>query len=170
MGTIYQVWLSTDGCYYALPAPRGGSAVAYDVLEGEGPGVWLHQRYVPTGWDDTDKRYTHAEFPGMIGSWTNEGRWTRGRTRYIEGFSMTFLDLRQDIQIHPWASRPADAPYASHVLATYVATFRTQRRVTPKTWQAIQARIAEAITEGHRRLWATGGVAVPERVLSKHPC
>lgn len=141
--TIYRVWVSTDGHYYALPYRQIDGTPYYDVLDAHGPGVWLSHRYQPTGFDDTDPRYTHAEFPQMIASWTNKSRWTRRTRRHIPAFRMTFMDVRQDLQLLPFSKRVCDpSPYLAH----YEATFLKQTRISRQLYATLQARIAEAET------------------------
>lgn len=154
MRTIYKAWVSDCGQYYALEAPC--RQPAYDVLEVQGPGVWLSRRYEPQGWQDTDRRYTHAEFPHLTLDWTNLGGWNRTRTRYQKAFRQLFADVRQDLQLLPFLSRRADLHYAAHILATYRATFRRQRRVSRHTWEHLQARIAQALVDGHATLYPQG--------------
>jgi hypothetical protein len=145
------IWVSDCGHYYALAAPV--RPPAYDVLARTGDAVWLAHRY-EAGGDPayaSDVRYTHAEFPRLVVGWTNLGGWTRGRTRYVGAFALRFLDVRQDLQLLPLASRVTDPdPY----LAVYTAVFHRRRRLSHACWATVQARIRHAVDEGHARLVA----------------
>jgi hypothetical protein len=152
MPTTHTVWVSDCGQYYALAAPS--RRPAYDVLEVHGPGVWLSQRYEPQGWQDTDRRYTHAEFPHMTLGWSLRGGWNRTRTRFDEAFEQAFGDLRQDLQCRPLSARRADLPAGAHVLTVSTATFTKQRRVSRASWNVLQQRIADATLAGHASLYA----------------
>jgi hypothetical protein len=152
MTTIHKVWVSDCGQYYALAAPY--RPPAYDVLEVHGPGVWLSRRYEPQGWQDTDRRYTHAEFPHMTLDWRLRGGWNRTRTRFDDAFAQVFCDLRQDLQCLPFGARRDDLPAGAHLLARYTATFTKQRRVSRASWDVLHQRIADAITAGHASLYA----------------
>jgi hypothetical protein len=151
--TTYKVWVSDCFAYYAVPQPAL-SALAYDVIEAEGDRVWLAHRYRPRS-EDHDPRYTHAEFPHLVGGWTNKGKWDRGQTRWREAFALHFVDIRQDLQVLPASARRDDLPWDAHILARYCATFSRQRRVAKGYWAQLQARIAEAIADGHRSLYAS---------------
>jgi hypothetical protein len=146
MTPTHRAWLSDDGQYYALPAPSSPwrPPPAYDVLEVHGSRVWLAGRYGLDGSHDVaDPRCRYAEFPRMVGSWTNLGYWHKSRRRFVETFRLTLADLRQDVVFAPtWAQRDDDpCPWLAH----YEATFRHQRRISAATWQALQDRIAQAL-------------------------
>lgn len=149
--TIYKVWMSDCLQYYAVPQPTLDET-AYDVLEADGDRVWLARRYRLRR-EDRDPRYTHAEFPRLVGSWVSKGKWDRGLTRWREAFALWFVDIRQDLQVLPVSARRDDLPWDAHILARYCASFSRQRRVAKATWEHLQARIAVAIVEGHRALY-----------------
>ncbi len=136
-----RVWISDCGTYYALPVDdQEASAPAYDVLAIHGPGIWLYKRYRPTGFADLDHRYTHAEFPHMVASWTNKGRGLRSG-RWICAFEIGFADTRQDIPIQPFTGNV--------VVTNYDATFTQTRAITAQTMRHLLARVATA-----RAVWA----------------
>jgi hypothetical protein len=162
MTTTHTVWVSDCGQYYALAAPY--RPPAYDVLEVHGPGVWLSRRYEPQGWQDTDLRYTHAEFPQMTLDWSLRGGWNRTRTKFDEAFTQVFCDLRQDLQWLPLGARRDDLPTDAHLLKRYTATFTKQRRVSKGCWNVLQHRIADAIAAGHASLYAHATVEEERRM------
>jgi hypothetical protein len=108
------LWVSDCGNYYARPY-HGGFSTDYDILAKDGSKEWLTNRYIPTGFDDTDKRHIYPEFPHMTTSWHNEGKTLRSG-RYIEAFSMGFADLDTSVKIEPLTGNT--------ITHHYEATFR----------------------------------------------
>ena len=129
-------FVSECGCYIAHP--YGASGTAYDVIEVKTGTVWLHGRYVPTGWGDTDRRYTHAEFSRLVSGWRNQGE-QRGK-RWIEAFDLTFADVDTAVTIKPFTGNV--------VRRSYEAAFR--RRIPSNHTR----RIAEAAAVVARALAA----------------
>jgi len=104
-------WLSDCGNYIAHVWGDPGS-LEMDVMETRGKGVWLGSRYKPTGWEDTDPRYTHPEFPHMV--------------TYFGQFTIGFADLDPSVPIMPFEGNA--------VLNRYTAKFsrRTKLYAKPK--------------------------------------
>ena len=131
-----RIWISDCGNYYALPVDaKEASAPAYDVLAIHGPSIWLYRRYRPTGFADSDHRYTHAEFPHMIAAWANKGRGLRSG-RWTCAFAIGFVDTRQDIPIKPLTGNV--------IVADYEATFTRTRAVTAQTMRQLLTRVETA--------------------------
>lgn len=130
-----KAFVSECGRYVAIPF--GTDRSDYDVVETETGTVWLAGRYEPAGFDDTDRRYTHAEFPRMVSGWSNRGR--RCGERWISAFDLSFVDADTTIPIKRFSGNA--------VTNRYEAAFR---RAIPRShtrrlaaWQAIIAK-AEA--------------------------
>jgi hypothetical protein len=113
-----KAFVSECGRYVAVPF--GEDCADYDVIETATGRVWLSRRYTPTGWSDTDRRYTHAEFPRMVTGWLNEGR-QRGK-RWISAFDLSFVDADMTI--------PIKAFTGNVVVKSYSAAFR---RAVPRS-------------------------------------
>lgn len=101
MGAIESV------CYGGLPAfmsecqdfvaVRWGRDVwELDVFDRHG-NVWRSQRYVATGWNDTDQRYLFAEFPKMVTAYGGIGRRMKSG-RWSEDFNLTICDCDQSVR------------------------------------------------------------------------
>jgi len=114
------LWISDCGKYVARPVEdTGRHETMLDVVDRATRKWWLVGRYHPTGWDDTDPRYTHCEFPSMVVGWTNLGRYTRGGARdgrWIPAFKQDFCDVDQAVEI--------DSFTGNVILRRYSATFR----------------------------------------------
>jgi hypothetical protein len=91
------LWISDCKKYYARRLYSEDST-GLDVLAVDGSRIWLSGRYKPTGWEDTDRRYTHPEFPHMVVSWRNLGRSTRSG-RWVSAFELGFADCDQSKRI-----------------------------------------------------------------------
>lgn len=91
------VWVSDCAKYFARDTHRPWEVMP-DVVERATQTWWLARRYVPTGFDDTDRRYTHAEFPRMVTSWSNNGRTLRSG-RHLSAFEVGCAELDQSIPI-----------------------------------------------------------------------
>jgi hypothetical protein len=114
------LWVSDCGKYLARQPhiPNDVTRVLHDVVHRETRRWWLAGRYQPTGWDDTDRRYTHPEFNGVVVGWSNRGR-RRRNGEWSQAFEQTFCDVDPSIA---WRSGSSDAARA--ILSTYTATFR----------------------------------------------
>ena len=121
------MWISDCGRYFARPFyhPEGACGSEYDVVERATGTTWLARRYKPKGWKDKDRRYTHPEFPRMVGYWGNRGRQLRSG-RWIKAFELGFTDHDQSIRIDPLKGNT--------VLASYAATFRKR---WPARWMPL---------------------------------
>ena len=78
------MWASLAGRFWAYKRPEvpdDAPAIECDVIEVETGRVWLARRYIPTGWKDTDPRYTHVEFPRCT---TGSGPGERGDTFFVD--------------------------------------------------------------------------------------
>lgn len=106
-------WLSDCGQYVAHVWGDSGG-IEIDVMSTRGPECWLGSRYTPTGWDDQDPRYTHAEFAHMVTSWGNDK----------PGFTLGFCDMDQSV-VHQRFSGNA-------VLRSYSARFSRPMKLRAK--------------------------------------
>ena len=113
------VWVSDCGKYFARDT-HVPNDVMPDVVERATQTWWLARRYVPTGFDDTDRRYTHAEFPRMVTSWSNRGRTLRSG-RDVRAFEVGCAELDQSIPI-----RTEDGGFNNVVRGRFSARFRKQ--------------------------------------------
>lgn len=127
---IRPAFVSECGCFVAYP--YGDRGTDYDVIEVATGAVWLHRRYQASGFDDTDRRYTHAEFPRMVTGWSNRGR-QRGRS-WTPDFELRFAEVDTTI--------PIKAFTGNVVLRNYEATFR---RAIPRNHTRRLAQFAEII-------------------------
>jgi len=101
-------WVSDCGKFYAV-----GTGIRTDVLSVDGQRRWLYGRYEPTGFDDTDRRYTHPESPHMVGYWGVYGK---------RGFKLGFSDMDVNIRIVGGTGNA--------IIKDYTATFTRQKSST----------------------------------------
>jgi len=137
------LWISECGGYYAREI---GSACKVDILAIDGSCIWYASRYQPKGWDDTDRRYTHAEFPHMVAGWSNEGHYTR-RGRWISAFTSYFYDLDQSVPM--WRSTE------KAVQKEYRATFRKRLSAVhmPQWASRLTAECASVTVQQREGVW-----------------
>ncbi len=128
-------FVSECGRYVALPF--GDDCAAYDVVELATDTVWLWGRYKPTGFDDKDRRYTHAEFPRMVSGWSNRGQ--RRGERWISAFDLSFVDADMTLPIERFSGNVATRRYEA-AFRRAIPRSHTRRLAA---WQAIVAK-AEA--------------------------
>lgn len=112
------LWVSDCGKYLARDTLIPNK-VFLDVAERATGKWWLASRYEPTGFEDTDRRFTHPEFPAMVTSWSNLGRRKRSGV-WVTAFEQGFCDLDTSVRVRPYGSDPD----GKAVLARYTATFR----------------------------------------------
>lgn len=93
-----ELWISACGRWFARSVD-GKMPPAYDVIEIATGSVWLWGRYTPKGFNDRDRRYTHAEFSRMVGVWTNLGHEMPRARRWVRAFSLSFCDCDRSIPI-----------------------------------------------------------------------
>jgi hypothetical protein len=145
-----ELWISDCGRYWARRVGAPGDGLTYDVIEIATGIVWLGRRYHPMGWDDTDRRYTHAEFPRMVTGWLNRGRGLRSG-RWVRAFALSFADCDTTVPIQVFSGNV--------IRCSYEATFR---RMVPHN-RTRQYALAEAyvdaafMAEAERLLAMTGG-------------
>jgi hypothetical protein len=102
---VYRVgvphWVSADNRYLAVLVNSIGGT-DYDVLDKETHERYWGRRYRATGFDDTDRRYTHPEFERMVCGWGNksESGPRGGNERYA--FNLEFAQFDQSIAIDPY--------------------------------------------------------------------
>lgn len=144
-----ELWISDCGRYVARREDAAGDALRYDVIELATGIVWLGKRYRPTGWHDTDRRFTHAEFPRMLTGWINLGRRLRSG-RWIPAFELSFADCDTTVPILPFSGNV--------IRRSYQATFR---RMVParhtKRHALAAAHVDAAFLAEAERLLGGGG-------------
>lgn len=112
------LWVSDCGKYLARDTLIPNK-VLLDVAERATGKWWLAGRYEPTGFEDTDRRFTRPEFPAMVTRWSNRGRRKRSGA-WVTAFEQGFCDLDTSVRVRPYGSDPE----GKAVLARYTATFR----------------------------------------------
>lgn len=105
-------WMSDCGEYIARRLP-GAYWPAFDIAHRTSGRVWRHNRYVPKGFDDKDRRFTHPEFPHETVGYSLVDSNNSGS---VIAFTISFADMNTRKKIKPWTGNA--------ILAKYEATFR----------------------------------------------